>query len=224
MANHAHPTAATTPLRVIIVEDHAVVRQALRMLLADARYGIDVIGEAGDGTKAIELALALAPDVILMDLILPDIDGAVATQAILRQNRMARVLVLTSDESEAAGISALRAGALGFMRKHASIDELVNTIHCVAADQLVIPRELAAALALAPTPDAGGEQRALLTPHEREVLQYLAASYSNQAISSAIGISVDTVRSHVGHLLPKLGAANRTQAAVNAVNLGLIQQ
>jgi two-component system, NarL family, response regulator LiaR len=224
LANHAHPTATDTPLRVLIVEDHAVVRQALRMLLADARYGIDVIGEAGDGAKAVELALALAPDVILMDLILPDVDGAAATQAILRQNRMARVLVLTSDESEAAGISALRAGALGFMRKHASIDELVNTIHCVAADQMVIPRELAGALALAPPAGDSGEQRALLTPREREVLQYLAAGYSNQAISSAIGISVDTVRSHVGHLLPKLGAANRTQAAVNAVNLGLIQQ
>ena len=208
-------------MRILVIEDNPKMSVALQKGLREHGFAADASESGIDGE---EMAATGVYDLLILDLMLPDIDGAAATQAILRQNRMARVLVLTSDESEAAGISAVRAGALGFIRKHASIDELVNTIHCVAADQLVIPRALAGALALTPTPDAGGEQRALLTPREREVLQYLAAGYSNQAISSAIGISVDTVRSHVGHLLPKLGATNRTQAAVNAVNLGLIQQ
>ena len=218
-------SASGAPLiRLLVVEDHAVVRQAFRMLLPDARYGIDVVGEAGDGTEAVQLAHTLQPDVILMDLLLPDMDGSAATQAILRQDPHARVLVLTSDESEAAALRALRAGAMGFLRKHASVDDLVHAIHSVAANQMVIPRELAASLSLSSPVTEASKPGSALTPRELEVLHYLAAGYSNQAISRAMEISVDTVRSHVSHLLPKLGATNRTQAAINAVALGLIKQ
>ncbi|MFN8467531.1 MAG: response regulator transcription factor [Caldilineaceae bacterium] len=217
-------SSGTAVVRVLVVEDHAVVRQAFRLLLPDARYRIDVVGEAGDGSAAVQLAQKLQPDVILMDLLLPEMDGIAATQAILRQDPHARVLVLTSDESEAAALAALRAGALGFLRKHASVDDLVYAIHSVAANQMVIPRELAASLSLTAPLTAASKPGSALTARELEVLQYLAAGYSNQAISRAMNISVDTVRSHVSHLLPKLGAANRTQAAINAVALGLIKQ
>jgi NarL family two-component system response regulator LiaR len=221
----SNPSASGTPLiRLLVVEDHAVVRQAFRMLLPDVRYGIDVVGEASDGIEAVQLAHKLQPDVILMDLLLPDMDGSVATQAILRQDPHARVLVLTSDESEAAALRALRAGALGFLRKHVSVDDLVHAIHSVAANQMVIPRELAASIGLSEPVTETAKPSSVLTPRELEVLHYLAAGYSNHAISRAMEISVDTVRSHVSHLLPKLGATNRTQAAINAVTLGLIKQ
>ena len=224
MPASSQSSTGTPAIRVLVVEDHAVVRQAFRMLLSDARYGIEVVGEASDGIEAVQLAHKLQPDVILMDLLLPEMDGIAATQAILRQNPHARVLVLTSDESEAAALTALRAGAMGFLRKHASVDDLVHTIHSVAANQMVIPRDLAVSLALSSPETEAAKPSSALTPRELEVLYYLAAGYSNQAIGRAMKISIDTVRTHVSHLLPKLGATNRTQAAINAVTLGLIKQ
>ena len=212
---------ATSPaIRVLVVEDHAVVRQAFCMLLADPRYGVEVVGAATDGVEAVALAQALHPDVIVMDLFMPHLGGIAATQAILRQDPGARVLVLTSDEDEAAAVAAIQAGALGFVHKRAAVEELVAALHSVALNQMVVPRALGARLTLA-TPEAGAPPPASstappLTARELEVLACLARGLSNREIAQALAISVATVRTHISHLLPKLGAANRTQAAVHA--------
>ena len=206
-------------IRVLVVEDHTVVRQAVCMLLADPRYGIEVVGEAGDGIEAVALAQTLRPDVIVMDLLMPRLGGVAATQAILRQNPGARVLVLTSDENEADALAAIRAGALGFVSKRASVDDLVHTIASVALDQMVVPRALAARLAMS-APEASAQPAiSTLTARELEVLACLARGLSNRAIAQTLEISTATVRTHISHLLPKLGAANRTQAAIRARGL-----
>ena len=136
---HAESPTGSRAIRVLVVEDHTVVRQAFCLLLGDARYGVEVVGEAEDGVEAVTLAQALRPDVIIMDLLMPRLGGLEATQAILHQNPSARVLVLTSDENDAAALAAIRAGALGFVYKRATVDELIHTIHSITLDQLVVP-------------------------------------------------------------------------------------
>lgn len=215
----AESRTSSAVIRVLVVEDHTVVRQALCMLLADARYGLEVVGEAGDGVEAVALAQTLRPDVIVMDLFMPRMGGVAATQAILRQNPGARVLVLTSDEDDTDAVAAIQAGALGFVSKRASVDELVRTLHSVALDHLVVPRALAARLAAA-TPETSTQPAlSTLTARELEVLACLARGLGNRAIARTLEISTATVRTHISHLLPKLGAANRTQAAVRARGL-----
>jgi DNA-binding NarL/FixJ family response regulator len=214
-ANQVNTTAA---VRLLIVEDHGVVRQALHLLLSDPRYGIEVVGEAGDGVEAVALAQSLCPDVILMDLFMPRLGGIEATQAILVQNCGARILALTSDESQEIALAAIRAGALGVVHKRTSASELIHTLHAVAQDQLVISRTLAAALAH-PQPAAPAS---LLTGRELVVLECLARGLSNQEIAASLKISTATVRSHISHLFQKLDATNRTQAVIHAADLGLL--
>jgi two-component system NarL family response regulator len=219
--HQAEPPTSRAAVRVLLVEDHTVVRQAFCLLLADARYGIEIIGEAGDGVEAVALAQTLLPDVIVMDLLMPRMGGLEATQAILRVNSGARVL--TSDEDEADALTAIRAGALGFVPKHASIDELVHTIHSVALDQMVVPRALAAHLAFPPAPEASPHPALpALTAREQEVLACLTQGLGNREIARTLKISTATVRSHISHLLPKLDATNRTQAVVHANGFGML--
>ena len=220
--HQAEPTTGSATVRVLLVEDHTVVRQAFCMLLADTRYGVEIIGEAGDGIEAVALAQTLQPDVIVMVLLMPRMGGLEATQAILQLNPGARVLVLTSDENEADALTAIRAGALGFVPKHASIDELVHTIHSVALDQMVVPRALATHLA-SPTPEVSPlPALPALTARELEVLACLTQGLGNREIASTLKISMATVRSHISHLLPKLNATNRTQAVVHANGFGML--
>jgi len=213
--NHAD---TTTPVRLLIVEDHSVVRQALCLLLSDPRYGIEVVGEAGDGAEAVTLAQILCPDVVLMDLFLPQLGGIEAAQAILSQNRRARILVLTSDESPENALAAIRAGALGVVHKRTSANELIHTIHAVAKDQLVLSRILAASLTH-PQPAASAP---LVTDRELAVLRCLARGLSNREIAASLEISTATVRSHISHLFQKLDATNRTQAVIRAADLGIL--
>lgn len=201
---------------------HAVSMCRIESPLARPLYGIEVVGEACDGWEAIRLAQWLQPDVILMDLLMPNLDGIQATRAVLKQNPRARILVLTSDESEASTLAAVRAGALGLVPKYASTDALIRTVHGVAADQFVIARKLAAALVSQPSQPDDAKTQTVLTDREREVLGLLVAGSSNAEIGRAMKISTATVRSHVSHILPKLNATNRTQAAINAVALGLV--
>ncbi len=208
------------PIRLLIVDDHAVVRQGLRMLLTQ-RYGIEVVGEAGDGAAAVDLAAQLRPGVILMDLVMPGTDGRAAIAAIRANDPRARIVVLTSLGSEGHMAAAVRAGAAGFLSKDSSPDELVSAIHAVYGGQLVIPAHMLAALAR-----GGGEahepETAVLSGRELDVLHELALGHSNEEIAETLFISVNTVRSHVRKILTKLGLENRTQAAIYAYETGLV--
>lgn len=208
------------PVRLLIVDDHAVVRQGLRMLLTQ-RYGIEVVGEAGDGETAVALASQLRPDVILMDLVMPGMDGRAAIELIRVNDPRARVVVLTSLGSESHMAAAVQAGAAGFLSKDSSPDELIGAIHGVHRGQLVIPTHMMAALA---TGAAGRQEMGtdLLSMRELDVLRELAHGRSNEEIADALFISVNTVRSHVRKILTKLQLENRTQAAIYAYETGLI--
>lgn len=208
------------PIRLLIVDDHAVVRQGLRMLLTQ-RYGIEVVGEAGDGKTAVTLASELRPDVILMDLVMPGMDGREAISQIRADDPRARILVLTSLGSESHMAAAVRAGAAGFLSKDSSPDELVNAIQGVHRGQLVIPAHMMAALAGQPT-GAPAPEPTILTGRELDVLRQLAQGRSNEEIADALFISVNTVRSHVRKILTKLQLENRTQAAIYVYETGLL--
>lgn len=199
-------------IRILIADDHFVVRQGLAALLV-ARNGMQVVGEAATGAQAVDLARSLQPDVILMDLIMPELDGTEAIVQIKQQDPDARILVLTSFSEREKVLAALQAGALGYLLKDSSPDELFFAIRSVHRNNLVIPQELAKDL-MRPAPPAAAEIQ--FTPRELEVLRLLAQGQSNREIGVALHISATTVRSHVSNILMKLNVTNRTQAAMAA--------
>ena len=208
-------------VRVLIVDDQTIVRKGLSSLLSASKYGIEVVGEAGDGVEAIAQAHRLQPDVILMDLVMPRMDGLEAIAEIRRQNPSARILVLTSfGEMENVSL-AMKSGAAGYLLKDSTAKELVRAINTVADGQVFLSTELARLAFAAHEPD---EQDPFepLTPRELEVLKGIARGKSNQQVADSLNISIYTVRSHVRSLLGKLGLANRTQAALYAVESGLL--
>jgi NarL family two-component system response regulator LiaR len=218
---------ASDPIRVLIVDDHAVVREGLRAFL-DLQDGITVVGEAGDGRQAIERAQALTPDVILMDLVMPGLDGVGAMRAVHELVPASRVIVLTSFLDEERLMPALRAGAAGYLLKDVEPAELARAVRSACTDEAMIDPVVASRLLRALSEPTGQAQVALdhgagesLTRREREVLELIAAGRSNKRIALELGIAEKTVKTHVGHLLAKLGVSDRTQAAVLAVQRGL---
>ena len=209
-------------IRLLVVEDHNVVRAGLCSLLT-ARYGVTVVGEAADGLEAIDKAQALKPDVILMDLAMPRMTGLEAILKIREQNPDARILILTSFGEEAKVTAAMRAGAMGVLLKDSSADDLAHAIQSVHRGNLSLPQDLArkiiSGLLDAETAAAPAEE---LTKRELDVLKYLAQGMSNAEIADALSVSVPTVRSHVHNLLGKLHMTSRTQAALYAVEIGLV--
>ncbi len=205
-------------IRVLIADDHYVVRQGLATLLV-ARNGMQVVDEAATGAEAVELALALRPDVILMDMIMPELDGAAAIARIKAQNPAARILVLTSFGEREKVAAALRAGAAGYLLKDSSPDDLFAAIRSVHRGNLVIPQELAREL-LQPPPSAPTAGQ--FTARELDVLRLLVQGKSNPEIGQVLFISATTVRSHVTSILTKLNVANRTQAALVAQERQLV--
>jgi DNA-binding NarL/FixJ family response regulator len=204
---------------ILIADDHFVVRQGLGALLTP-RNGMSVVGEAATGKEAVELALALRPDVILMDLFMPDMDGTAAILAIKEQDPAARILVLTSFGEREKVTAALRGGALGYLLKDSSADDLFAAIRTVCGGNLFLPQQLAADLLVQPPAPAptGGQ----LTERELDVLRLLVQGRSNPEIAQALYISATTVRSHVTNILTKLNVANRTQAALVAQDRRLV--
>jgi NarL family two-component system response regulator LiaR len=203
----------TELIRVLIADDHFVVRQGLTTLLV-ARNGMKVVGEAATGREAVELARRLQPDVILMDMMMPDMDGPQAIAHIITENPQARILVLTSFGESAKVSAAVQAGALGYLLKDSSPDDLFHAIRSVYRGNLVLPQELALKLMQPqPTPPTLDQ----LTEREVDVLRLLAQGQSNQDIAKNLVISTTTVRTHVSSLLNKLGCSNRTQLALFAV-------
>jgi NarL family two-component system response regulator LiaR len=210
-------------IRILIVDDHAVVREGLRAFL-ELQDGLEVVGDAADGDAGVREALALAPDVILMDLLMPEHDGIGAMHELRRRLPDARVIVLTSFLDEARLLPAIQAGAAGYLLKNVEPSELARAIRAAHRGEAIIDPSAAArlvqALAHGAPPPGPVEER--LTGREREVLEQIAGGRSNKRIALELGISEKTVKTHVGHVLAKLGVADRTQAALLAVRDGMV--
>jgi len=207
------------PIRVLIVDDHAIVRQGLRMFLATDPE-LEIIGEARDGAEALRMALQLQPDVVLMDLLMPVMDGIQATAAIRREAPGVEVVALTSVLEDAAVVDAVRVGAIGYLLKNTEAHELRRAIKAAAAGQVELcPEAVARLLREVRTPDRSAES---LTERETDVLRLLAQGMSNQEIARALNVGEQTVKSHVSHILAKLGVPSRTQAALYAIRVGLV--
>jgi DNA-binding NarL/FixJ family response regulator len=209
-------------IRVLIVDDHAVVREGLRAFL-DLQDDLDVVGEASDGEQALEQASALNPDVILMDLVMPNLDGVAAMQRLRARAPASRVIVLTSFLDDDRLLPAIRAGAAGYLLKDVEPAELARAIRAAASGETIIDPTAAAQLVRAIAEgSAAGHEPERLTRREREVLELIARGRSNKRIAFELGISEKTVKTHVGHLLAKLGVTDRTQAALLALREGLV--
>ena len=205
-------------IRVLLAEDHAVVRAGLERLLAGVD-DIEVVGAARDGFEALELAEQLRPDVILMDLVMPELDGREATRRILAASPQVHVVVLTSFSDREQILEALDAGAVGYLLKDAEPEELIGGIRAAARGES--PLHPKAAHELIRSRAAGG-QTADLSPREREVLTLIARGYANKRIAGELGIKERTVKAHVTAIFQTLGVADRTQAALWAQRHGVV--
>ena len=210
----------TNPIRVLVVDDHFVVRKGVSALLLDAA-DIEVVGEAADGQEAVAAARHLKPQVILMDLKLPGIDGVEATRAILAEQPDVGVVVLTGTDGDAQVLAAVQAGALGYLGKTSEREQFFAAIRQVARGEPWLPPRLTRKL-LAHFKPGPGEPVDPLTEREVEVLRLLARGRSNQEIADGLNISEVTVRTHVSHILGKLGTGNRVEAALYALRAGLV--
>ncbi|MGD8243958.1 MAG: response regulator transcription factor [Anaerolineae bacterium] len=212
---------APEPIRVLVVDDHAVVRRGIRALLATVDQ-VEVVGEARDGQEALEKIEALRPDVILLDLLMPRMDGIEVTRRVIADDPGARILVLTSFAADDQVFPAIKAGALGYLLKDTGAEELVRAIgrvHCGESSlSPAIARKVLQELSRPPSQPLTAEP---LTEREVEVLQVLATGQSNQEIAAELQISEATVRTHVSNILGKLHLASRTQAALYALREGL---
>jgi DNA-binding NarL/FixJ family response regulator len=205
-------------IRVLIVDDHGVVRQGLRMYLA-LDPELEVVGEAANGAEALRLARELDPDVVLMDLLMPVMDGIAATEAIRRDLPATEVLALTSVLEDSAVYGVMRAGAIGYLLKDTQAEDLCRAIKAAAAGQVQMsPLVAARLLREVPAPPRPEP----LTGRETEVLQQLAQGKSNKEIAATLVITEKTVRTHVSNILAKLGVTSRTQAVLHAVRSGLV--
>ncbi|MFW5942863.1 MAG: response regulator [Chloroflexota bacterium] len=206
------------PIKVLLADDHSVVRQGLRMFLA-LDPDLDVVGEAVNGKEALRLVGEVHPDVVLMDLLMPEMDGITATSAIRRQYPDTEVIALTSVLEDEKVYGAIRAGAIGYLLKDTEADELCRAIKAAAAGQVQLSPQAAARLMREVRPPDSPEQ---LTPREIEVLQLLAHGLANKEIARELSIGEKTVKTHVSNILSKLGVLSRTQAALYAVRAGLV--
>ena len=210
------------PIKILIVDDHALVRKGLVALL-DVKPGVAVIGEAADGDEAVRMARELNPDVILLDLVMPNKDSITALQEIREENKDAKVLILTSFSEESKVKAALDAGAGGFQLKDSSPAELLTAIQAVSQGNFFSHPKITRRILKGfddldkPAPASGD-----LTERELGVLQLVASGYTNRGIAEILTISDRTVSPHVSHILGKMGVDNRIKAAMKALNDGLI--
>ena len=217
-------------IRVVLVDDHAMVRRGMRDFLA-LHDDLEIVGEAADGDAAIEAATALQPDVVVMDLLMPGVDGIDATARIKADHPDMEIVAITSFVEEARIVAALEAGASGFLLKDAEADELAAAIRAAAAGEVHLDPAVAGIVARRMRNGASGgtggseaDDLGTLTPRERDVLGGVARGLSNRAIADELGITERTARTHVSNILAKLGLSSRTQAALRAVEHGLDRQ
>jgi NarL family two-component system response regulator LiaR len=214
-----------TAIRVLIADDHAVVRQGLRTFL-ELQEDVEVVGDVADGEQAVAAVVDLAPDVVLMDLVMPGVDGVEAIGRIARRSPATRVIALTSFLDDDKVLPAVRAGAAGYLLKDVGPDDLVRAIRTVHAGEALLHPAVAARLMeeVAGPRARGAEDGAGLTARERDVLTQIACGLSNKRIARELGISEATVKVHVSNVLRKLGVTDRTQAALHAVREGLVDE
>jgi DNA-binding NarL/FixJ family response regulator len=222
------------PIRVLVADDHAVVREGLRTFLA-LQDGIEVVGEAADGEAAVREAERLRPDVVLMDLVMPRLDGVGAMRELRQRLPGCRAIVLSSYADDDRILPAIQAGAAGYLLKNVEPRELARAVRAAHAGEALLDPSVAArvvsALAqpavaapavAAPAVAAPAAAPERLTPREREVLALIARGMANKRIALELGVSEKTVKAHVGRVLAKLGVSDRTQAALLAVRSGLV--
>jgi len=205
-------------IRILIVDDHSVVREGLRMFLGRDQE-LEIVDEAADGAEAIEKARRWRPDVVLMDLLIPVIDGISAISIIRRESPETEVIALTSVLDSASVAGSIRAGAIGYLLKDAQANELRKAIKAAAAGQVQLsPQASSYLLREMQEP----EKPSALTERETQVLSLLTRGKSNKEIANALRIAEDTVKSHVRHILSKLGVQSRTQAVILSIRRGLV--
>jgi DNA-binding NarL/FixJ family response regulator len=219
-------------IRLLLADDQPLMRTGFRMILEETD-DIDIVGEARDGTEAVRLTKELNPDVILMDVRMPGVDGIEATRQIVARDRAARVLILTTFDQDEYAFSALRVGASGFVLKDVPVDELARAIRSVASgDAVVSPRITRRLLDVYATqlpdlsddaPDPVPAALNQLTPREQEVLLAVATGLSNTEIAEKLVVTEATVKTHVGSILAKLDLRNRVQAVIFAYDIGLVR-
>ncbi|MFI6656032.1 response regulator [Streptomyces sp. NPDC050523] len=213
------------PVRVLLVDDQELIRTALSMVMADIE-DVDVAGEAGTGEEAVRLAAELSPDVVVMDIRMPGMDGIEATRRITEAEPEARVVVLTTFDDDAYVYGALRAGASGFLVKDMALDDIIAAVRVVAAgDALIAPsvtRRLIHDFAARPEPVAKRRELRGITDREREVLTLVGSGLSNAEIAAELCISVATAKTYLTRLLTKLDARDRVQLVIMAYEAGLV--
>jgi DNA-binding NarL/FixJ family response regulator len=216
----------TAPVRVLVVDDDHLMRAGLRAVLS-SDDSVEVVGEAGDGREAIERARRLRPDVVLMDLRMPRLDGVAATRELLAAAPAAKVLVVTTFEEDDDIFGSLSAGASGFLLKRTRPEELIAGIHTVAAGESLlspsVTRRVVDRMARQPIVGAAPDERlAELTPREHDVLELVARGLGNREIAAELVVEESTVKTHVKRILMKLGLRDRVQAVIYAYETGLI--
>jgi len=218
---------AAAPIKVLLVDDHALIRAALRRLL-ESFEELEVVGDVENGREAIAAAEALRPDVVLMDVVMPGMNGVEATRQLKRALPHVRVIILTGFIDEEQLVEAIRAGASGYLVKRSDVEEVRLAIQTVARGNsyfsaAVSDRYDVAALMVRARTHGSGSSLELLTPREREVLQLIAEGYTNQQIADRLYVSVKTVEAHKAHISQKLGARNRTELVRYAIEKGLFK-
>ncbi len=212
-------------IKVLIADDHQVVRQGLRTFL-DLHEDISVVGEAGDGTTAVAMAAQFSPDVVLMDLVMPGMDGIVATSRIKALGTGIKIIALTSFTEDDKVFPAIHAGAAGYLLKDVTPDALVEAIRAVHHGEACLHPEIMRKLIqeVARQPQAEPVEDSILTQREREVTRLVAQGKSNREIAETLVISEKTAKAHVSNILGKLGLEDRTQLAIYAIKHGLVDQ
>jgi DNA-binding NarL/FixJ family response regulator len=203
-------------IRVVVADDHPIVRSGIVALLRTAE-DVEVVGEAATGLEAVDLAASLAPDLVLMDLRMPGIDGDEATARILKARPATRVLILTTYESDDSILTAIEAGASGYLLKAAPQEEILAGVRSVARGEVALAPSIAALLVQRLKTPA-----TTLSPRETEVLKLVAAGQSNPTIATTLFLSEATVKTHLLHIFEKLGVSDRTRAVTKAMELGLL--
>jgi DNA-binding NarL/FixJ family response regulator len=206
--------------RLLLVDDHKLLRQGLRRAVEEA--GFDVVGEAGDGEEAVRLAVELQPDLVLMDVTMPVLDGIEATRRLRQSTPEARVVMLTMHGEEETVSRALRAGAVAYLLKDCSSDQVAETLHAVAAGDTDLSADLARSM-LAELPGPEPASVTSLSQREVEVLQMFADGLSTVEVGQRLFISAKTVKNHLASIYEKLDARDRTQAVLTAVRMGIIR-